>query len=193
MAAEPVRTYPAGMPDARSPEPRGEEIASAAAEIAVMADTIERHRERVASLATPFLGTQRDDVVTSIQEAERQLLIAARALRRALMDNVLYLRRQAAAAGLEVLGDPSPIVPIHVGAEGVARLATTRLAELGAIANLVEYPAVPKGGARFRVQVMAAHRTADIDKLVVAMRRAVEEAEHAVRSFESSVAMVEAA
>lgn len=49
-----------------------------------MADTIERHRERVASLATPFLGTERDDVVTSIYEAERQLLIAARALRRAL-------------------------------------------------------------------------------------------------------------
>jgi glycine C-acetyltransferase len=116
-----------------------------------------------------------------------------RALRRALMDNVLYLRRQAAAAGLEVLGDPSPIVPIHVGAEGVARLATTRLAELGAIANLVEYPAVPKGGARFRVQVMAAHRTADIDKLVVAMRRSVEEADQAVRSFESSLSMVEAA
>ena len=49
-----------------------------------MADTIERHRERVASLATPFLGTERDDVVTSIFEAERQLQIAARALRRAL-------------------------------------------------------------------------------------------------------------
>ena len=67
------------MPDARR-----DEIASAAAELAVVADTIERHRERVASLATPFLGTERDDVVVSIQEAERQLLIAARALRRAL-------------------------------------------------------------------------------------------------------------
>ena len=67
------------MPDARR-----EDTASAAAELAVMADTIERHRERVAALATPFLGTERDDVVTAIHEAERQLLIAARALRRAL-------------------------------------------------------------------------------------------------------------
>ena len=49
-----------------------------------MADTIDRHRERVGSLATPFLNTERDDVVTAIQEAERQLLIAARTLRRAL-------------------------------------------------------------------------------------------------------------
>ena len=67
------------MPDARR-----EEIASAAAELAVVADTIERHRERVASLVTPFLGTEREDVVVSLHEAERQLLIAARALRRAL-------------------------------------------------------------------------------------------------------------
>jgi hypothetical protein len=56
--------------------------ASAAAEMAVMADTIERHRERVAALAIPFLGTEREDVVATIQEAERQLLIAVRALRR---------------------------------------------------------------------------------------------------------------
>jgi flagellar hook-basal body complex protein FliE len=67
------------MPDARR-----EKTASAAAELAVMADTIERHRERVASLVTPFLGSDREDVVISIQEAERQLQIAARALRRAL-------------------------------------------------------------------------------------------------------------
>jgi hypothetical protein len=67
------------MPDARR-----EDIASAAAELAVIADTIERHRERVASMVTPFLGTERDDVVASIHEAERQLQIAARVMRRAL-------------------------------------------------------------------------------------------------------------
>jgi hypothetical protein len=63
---------------------RSEHTASAAAELAVIADTIERHRERVAALVTPFLGTEREDVLTAIQEAERQLLIATRALRRAI-------------------------------------------------------------------------------------------------------------
>jgi hypothetical protein len=63
---------------------RRDETTSAAAELAVMADTLERHRERVAALVTPFLGTEREDVVTSIHEAERQLMIAARALRRAI-------------------------------------------------------------------------------------------------------------
>ena len=63
---------------------RREDAATAGAELAVMADTIERHRERVAALVVPFLGTEREDVVTSIHEAERQLLIAARVLRRAV-------------------------------------------------------------------------------------------------------------
>jgi hypothetical protein len=66
------------------PKPQSPDLASAAAELNVVADTIERHRERVAGLAVPFLGTDREDVVIAIQEAERQLLIAARTLRRTI-------------------------------------------------------------------------------------------------------------
>jgi hypothetical protein len=57
---------------------------SAANELHVIVDTIERQRERVASVAEPFLGTEREDVVTTVHEAERQLLMAVRALRRAI-------------------------------------------------------------------------------------------------------------
>ena len=53
-------------------------------ELSVIADTIERQRERVGAIAEPFLGTDRDDVVTTVHEAERQLLMAGRALRRAI-------------------------------------------------------------------------------------------------------------
>ena len=91
-----------------------------------------------------------------------------------LMDNILYMRRSMSAAGLEVLGDPSPIVPVKVGAEGQARLASLRLSQLGAIANLVEYPAVPQGGARYRVQVMSDHSHTDIDVLIEKMVQSME-------------------
>ncbi len=50
----------------------------------VIADTVERQRDRVAGLATPFLDTEREDVVTALHEAERQLMIAARTLHRAI-------------------------------------------------------------------------------------------------------------
>lgn len=62
-----------------SPDPR-----RVAAELDVIADTVERQRERVADLVHPFLGTDREDVVSTVHEAERQLLMASRALRRAL-------------------------------------------------------------------------------------------------------------
>ncbi|HEY5662529.1 MAG TPA: hypothetical protein VIS05_00690 [Ilumatobacter sp.] len=62
----------------------GPPTASASAELQVIADTVDRQRDRVAAVAEPFLGTDRDDVVAMVLEAERQLLIATRSLRRAI-------------------------------------------------------------------------------------------------------------
>lgn len=103
--------------------------------------------------------------------------------RRKLMDNVLYMRAQMNKAGMETLGDPSAIVPVRVGAEGLARIASRELSKLGAIANLVEYPAVPQGGARFRVQVMSDHEKADIDTLVRLMAQAMKSADLEFRTY----------
>ncbi|MEQ1649278.1 MAG: pyridoxal phosphate-dependent aminotransferase family protein [Hyphomicrobiaceae bacterium] len=97
--------------------------------------------------------------------------------RQQLMNNILYLRSELQTAGMEALGDPSAIVPVRVGAEGLARIASRNLSHLGAIANLVEYPAVPQGGARFRVQVMAEHTKAEIDLFVKSLQEAMRMAE----------------
>ena len=78
-------------------------------------------------------------------------------LRQKLMTNVLSLRAKLEAHGLEVYGEPSAIVAVKMGREDVARLVARQLPELGLISNLVEYPAVPKGQARFRLQVMSDH------------------------------------
>jgi 7-keto-8-aminopelargonate synthetase-like enzyme len=99
-----------------------------------------------------------------------------RDLRKSLMDNILGLRRELAAAKLGVYGDPSAIVCVKMGNEGLARLVGRRLPELGLIANLVEYPAVPKGQARFRMQVMAGHSAANITAAVTRLRTAYDEA-----------------
>ncbi len=106
--------------------------------------------------------------------------------REALMNNILYMRANMGANGLETLGDPSPIVPVRVGAEGLARIASRELGTLGGIANLVEYPAVPQGGARFRVQVMSDHTKADIDTFVSLMRTAMQNAEVEFRTYRES-------
>ena len=102
--------------------------------------------------------------------------------RRDLMNNILYMRGEMEKVGMETLGDPSAIVPVRVGAEGLARIASRELVALGAIANLVEYPAVPQGGARFRVQVMSDHNRQDIDTLVAVMLKAMRKADAEFRS-----------
>ena len=57
---------------------------STAAELAALAETVSRSRQRVAGLAEPYLGTEREDIVAAVYEAERQLRGAERALQRAL-------------------------------------------------------------------------------------------------------------
>jgi glycine C-acetyltransferase len=79
-----------------------------------------------------------------------------------LMTNVKMLRNLLVGCGLEVYGDPSAIVCVKMGTEALARLVSRRLPAMGMLANLVEFPAVPKGQARFRLQVMANHSQHDI-------------------------------
>ena len=97
-------------------------------------------------------------------------------LRAALMRNILDLRASLTSHGLDFYGDPSPIVAVKTGTEGLARLVSRRLPELGLLANLVEYPAVAKGSARFRMQVMAGHTKENIADAVERMAAAVEAA-----------------
>lgn len=84
-------------------------------------------------------------------------------LRATLMDNIVQLRDRLQANGLSVMGSASPIVPVLVAgrvanqSEAKARLAARLLPDLGLLANLAEFPVVPQGLARFRLQVMAAH------------------------------------
>jgi 7-keto-8-aminopelargonate synthetase-like enzyme len=84
------------------------------------------------------------------------------ALRKSLMTNIRFLRELLHGTSFETYGDPSPIVCVKMGSEGLARLVARRLPELGLLSNLVEFPAVPKGQARFRMQVMAGHTSRDI-------------------------------
>ncbi len=97
-------------------------------------------------------------------------------LRAKLMSNVELLRTLLTENGLSYYGDPSAIVAVKMGTEGLARLVSRRLPQLGLLSNLVEFPAVPKGAARFRMQVMAGHTEANIRRAVAVMRQAVTEA-----------------
>ncbi|MFG6414426.1 aminotransferase class I/II-fold pyridoxal phosphate-dependent enzyme [Roseateles sp. DC23W] len=77
-----------------------------------------------------------------------------------LMHAILGLRSALTEQGITVLGQPSPIVPVLLGQDAVARVACREMSQAGLLANLVEYPAVSLNSARLRMQVMADHTPA---------------------------------
>jgi len=95
-------------------------------------------------------------------------------LRAVLMERINQLRDALTAVGLKYTGDPSPIVPVRVGDEALARLVSRRLPALEVIANLVEYPAVAKGDARLRLQMMPTHSVENLQALAKRLRTALD-------------------
>lgn len=90
-------------------------------------------------------------IVRSVEGAER---------RGRLMRAILALRGALTEQGITVLGHPSPIVPVMLGHDALARIASREMGQAGLLANLVEYPAVSLNSARLRMQVMADHTPA---------------------------------
>ena len=84
-------------------------------------------------------------------------------LRSKLMSNVMYMRKKLIENGFKVNGKPSPIIPVLIDNVSVARIMSLKLTEAGYIFNLIEYPAVPKGQALFRLQMMAAYSFSLLD------------------------------
>jgi glycine C-acetyltransferase len=98
-------------------------------------------------------------------------------LRTLLMERINQLRSALSAEGLQTMGNPSPIVPVRVGDEALARLVSRRLPALEVIANLVEYPAVAKGDARLRLQMMPTHSRDDVVAVAARLRVAIDQAQ----------------
>ncbi|MDP9190519.1 MAG: aminotransferase class I/II-fold pyridoxal phosphate-dependent enzyme [Acidobacteriota bacterium] len=98
------------------------------------------------------------------------------ALRTRSFDNILRLRAGFESRGVECLGNPSNVVPVMCGDETVAKWTSRLLEENGLIANLVEFPAVPREQARFRFQIMASHTEEQIDRAVDVFVKCLEEA-----------------
>ena len=97
-------------------------------------------------------------------------------LRQSMLRRVKDLRQHLQGRGLEVMGQPSAIVPVLVGKPDVIRTASRLLPEMGVFANMVEYPVVPLPRARFRMQVMASHTEEDVIKAADGVANAVEKA-----------------
>ncbi len=92
-------------------------------------------------------------------------------LRDKLEANTMHFRSGMKAAGLTILDGVHPIVPIMIGdARAASEMADEMLKE-GIYVIGFSFPVVPKGQARIRVQVSAAHTTEDLDRAITAFHK----------------------
>ena len=96
------------------------------------------------------------------------LLSSSTALRDKLAANTKRFREAMSAAGFEIKPGEHPIVPIMLYDERLAHDMARRLLEQGIYVIGFSYPVVPKGQARIRVQLSAAHEPRHIDRAVEA-------------------------
>jgi glycine C-acetyltransferase len=86
--------------------------------------------------------------------------------RQKLQDNTAYFRAEMTKAGFNVAGSEHPITPVMFAQEQQAVDAASKLFEEGIYVVGFSFPVVPKGKARIRVQISAAHSREDLDMLV---------------------------
>jgi glycine C-acetyltransferase len=92
-------------------------------------------------------------------------------MRRRVQENGVRFRRGMAAAGFELVPGAHPIIPVMLGDAALAtRMADALLAE-GIYVIGFSYPVVPKGKARIRTQMSAAHTPEQVDLAVAAFTK----------------------
>lgn len=84
-------------------------------------------------------------------------------LRDKLEENTKYFREKIKAAGFNIKDGVHPIVPIMLGDAVLAQTMAAKMLEKGVYVVGFFFPVVPKGTARIRVQISAAHSKADLD------------------------------
>lgn len=103
-------------------------------------------------------------VTASIKVLE--MLEQGEALRAKLWQNANYFREQMTAAGFTLAGKDHAIIPVMLGDAKVAAEMAKRMLAAGIYVVGFSFPVVPKGQARIRTQISAAHTKEQLDKAI---------------------------
>lgn len=104
-----------------------------------------------------------------------QRLSQSTELRDRLHANTAYFREAISALGFTIKPGTHPVVPVMLFDAPVAQRFAARMYELGVFVTGFFYPVVPMGQARVRVQLSAAHTTAQLDMVLAAFAQAGQE------------------
>ena len=103
------------------------------------------------------------------------MLTESTTLRDKLEDNTHYFRKGMQDAGFPIDEGDHPIDPVMLGDANLAQNMSKRLLDEGIYAIGFFFPVVPKGKARIRTQISAAHSKEDLDKAIKAFTKIYQE------------------
>nr|WP_298685504.1 glycine C-acetyltransferase [uncultured Dongia sp.] len=92
-------------------------------------------------------------------------------LRAQLAKNGRHFREQMSKLGFKLVPGEHPIIPVMLGDAKLASAMADALLKEGIYVIGFSYPVVPKGQARIRTQMSAAHSIADIDRVIAAFAK----------------------
>lgn len=117
-----------------------------------------------------FSNTLTPSIVNAAMTAI-DLLEQTTELRDKLENNTMYFRNAMTQAGFDIKEGTHPIVPIMLGDAKLAHDVAHDLLEDGIYVIGFSYPVVPKGQARIRVQISAAHEKEHLNKAIEGFKR----------------------
>ena len=106
--------------------------------------------------------------IVGASNAVFDLLSGSTELRDTLMDNTAYFKKGMTEAGFDIVKGDSAIVPVMLYDAALSQKMADKLLEEGIYVIGFFYPVVPKGKARIRVQLSAAHTKEHLDKAIAA-------------------------
>ncbi len=99
-----------------------------------------------------------------------ELLASDNSLKEKLDRNTTYFKKGIKSLGFDIIDGDSAIVPVMLYDAKLSQEMADRLLKKGIYVIGFFYPVVPKGKARIRVQLSAAHELEHLDKALVAFR-----------------------
>ena len=122
-----------------------------------------------------FTATPEQVCMAAAAVAAIDLLEESDELVKKLWDNREYFLEKIQALGFDTRTTQTPIIPVMTYDEDKAKELSAALFETGVFAQSIAYPVVPRGQARLRVMVSAAHSKEDLDEALAGFEKAGKE------------------
>jgi glycine C-acetyltransferase len=136
---------------------------------AARAEIVEILRQR----SRPYLfSNSLAPAIAAAAVATLQLLETSAELLERLRENTAFFRREMTERGFLIPESNHPIVPVMIGDAAEAAAMADRLLADGVYVRAFSFPVVPRGKARIRTQMSAAHTREDLERAVAAFVRA---------------------